>query len=261
MQSGPEIRLWVADGIAQGLRPWFTKFNAKPIDRRWLPVVESLYTWHHRQERYLRNTAAVARVALVYSQQTATFYGGEQAHEKVEDPALGFYQALIEARIPFEMVHDRLLDAAHIDRFKTLILPNIAALSTAQCEQLQTFVDRGGSLVATYETSLYDEWGARRADFGLAPLFGASFAGRLDGPMMNSYLQLEKGSCHWTFSSHPGRLRRRQPCHRCSQPRSGQTARRQLRFALDSGSFLSRSAHGRSLPASAEEQRAGCVHS
>ena len=192
VQSGAEIRLWVADGIAQGLRPWFTKFNAKPIDRRWLPVVADLYTWHHRSEKYLRNNSNLARVALVYSQQTATFYGGEKAHEKVEDPALGFYQALIEARIPFEMVHDRLLDPGHIDRFQTLILPNIAALSTAQCEQLAAFVRRGGSLVASYETSLYDEWGVRREDFGLASLFGASFAGRLDGPMMNSYLQLEK---------------------------------------------------------------------
>ena len=29
VQNGDEIRMWVADGIAQGLRPWFIKFNAK----------------------------------------------------------------------------------------------------------------------------------------------------------------------------------------------------------------------------------------
>ena len=29
VQNGSEIRMWVADGMAQGLRPWFTKFNAK----------------------------------------------------------------------------------------------------------------------------------------------------------------------------------------------------------------------------------------
>jgi hypothetical protein len=199
VQNGNEIRLWVADGIAQGLRPWFAKFNAKPIDKRWLPVVEELYTWHHRNERYLRNEKPLARVGLVYSQQTAAFYGGEQALAKVEDPSLGCYQALVEARIPFEMVHDRLLDAAHLAPFRTLILPNIAALSTQQCQQLRDFVQRGGGLVATYETSLYDESGVRRADFGLASLFGASFAGRLEGPMRNSYLTLEpepSGSFH-----------------------------------------------------------------
>lgn len=201
VQSGNEIRLWVVDGIAQGLRPWFTKFNAKPIDKRWLPVVEELYRWHYVNQRYLRNQDPLASVGMVYSQQTATFYGGEKAHSTVEDPALGFYQAMVEARIPFEMVHDRLLDDEHLRPFRTLVLPNIAALSTKQCEQLREFVARGGSLVATYETSLYDEWGVRRSDFGLASLFGASFAGGSEGPMMNSYLTLEKDAATGRF--HP----------------------------------------------------------
>ena len=201
VQNGDEIRLWVADGMAQGLRPWFTKFNAKPIDRRWLPVVEEMYQWHFANEGYLRNTKPLARVAMVYSQQTGAFYGGQKAEFKVGDPALGFYQALIEARIPFEMVHDRMLDHEHVDQFRTLILPNIAALSTAQCSQIEEFVERGGSVVATYETSLYDEWGVRRRDFGLASLFAASFTGSEQGPMLNSYLTLEKNPA--TGEYHP----------------------------------------------------------
>jgi Hypothetical glycosyl hydrolase 6/Beta-galactosidase trimerisation domain len=192
VQSSDEIRLWVVDGIAHNLRPWFTKFNGKVIDKRWLKVVEDLYGWHYRNERYLRNEQSLARVAVVYSQQTATFYGGEQARSRVEDHSLGFYQALVEARVPFDMVHDRLLDADHVRQYRTLILPNIAALSSAQCEQLKSFVARGGNLIATHETSLYDEWGAQRSDFGLASLFGASFAGRVDRNIHNSYLNVEK---------------------------------------------------------------------
>ncbi|MEO8371169.1 MAG: alpha-amylase family protein, partial [Candidatus Solibacter sp.] len=191
VQSGPEIRLWVLDGVANGLRPWFTKFAGSLYDKRWLKVVEDLYVWHHRNERYLRNERPLARVALVYSQQTSHFYGAQQARQKVEDHTLGYYQALIEGRVPFEMVHDQLLDAAHIDQFKVLVFPNIAALSTAQCAQIRAYVERGGSIVATHETSLYDEWGERRADFGLAELFGASFGGTIDARMQNSYLNLE----------------------------------------------------------------------
>jgi hypothetical protein len=191
VQSGPEIRLWAIDGIANGLRPWFTKFGGTMYDKRWLPVVEDLYVWHHRNERYLRNEEPLARVAMVYSQQTSHFYGGERARAKVEDHTLGYYQALIESRIPFEMVHDGLLDAAHIDKFRVLIFPNIAALSNAQCDQIRAYVQRGGSIVATHETSLYDEWGVRRKDFGLADLFGASFDGSIDARMQNSYLRLE----------------------------------------------------------------------
>lgn len=194
VQSGEEIRMWMADGIAQGLHPWFAKFNAKIIDRRWLPVIDEIYNWHYSNEHYLRNQKPLAQVGMVYSQQSASFYGGENARALVEDPALGFYQALIEARIPFEMVHDQMLSPEHIAQFRTLILPNIAALSDMQCEQLKKFVEGGGNIVATFETSLYDEWGVRRKDFGLGSLFAVTYAGRVQGPMLNSYLALKKES-------------------------------------------------------------------
>jgi len=126
----------------------------------------------------------------VYSQQTAHFYGGPAKREKVEDHILGVYQALVEARLPFEMVHEGLLDADRLSALKVLILPNIAALSDGQCRQLANFVAGGGSIVATHETSLCDERGRPRADFGLADLFGASPAGPTQGPMKNAYLRL-----------------------------------------------------------------------
>jgi hypothetical protein len=138
---------------------------------------------------------------MVYSQQAAAFYGGPEVEAKVNEPALGFYHALVEARIPFEMVHDGLLDRDHVDQYRTLVLPNIAALSTAQCNQIREYVERGGSVIATYETSLYDEWGVQRKDFGLASLFGASFSGVKEGPMLNSYLELEKDPA--TAQYHP----------------------------------------------------------
>jgi len=192
VQSADEIRMWVVDGVAHNLRPWFTKFNGKIIDRRWVKVIEDLYGWHHKHERYLRNEASLAEVGMVYSQQTASFYGGERAHAKVEDHALGFYQALVEARIPFDMVHDLMLEPKQIGRFKTLVLPNIAALSDRQCQQLKDFVGNGGNLIATHETSLYDEWGRHRKEFGLTDLFGASYAGQVDARVRNSYLNIEK---------------------------------------------------------------------
>jgi hypothetical protein len=191
VQNGNETRIWVLDGVANGLRPWFNKVSASVHDRRWLKVVEDLYVWQWQNERYLRNEEPVARIGLVYSQQTTTWYGGPQARQKVEDFSLGMYHALVEARMPFEMVNDHTLDTA-ANRFKLLLLPNIAALSDRQCEQLRGFVERGGSVLATYATSLYDEAGKRRPDFGLADLFGVSWRKTLDGPIPNSYLRVEE---------------------------------------------------------------------
>ena len=192
IQNPAEFRLFVADGVANGLRPWFTKFGGVIYDPRWLKPVADMYTMYYQWEPYLRNEAPVARVGLVYSQNTWFYYGGEEATQRVEDHALGYYHALVEARIPFEMVHDGLLDEENLRPFKTLILPNIAALSDAQCQQLRDFVQAGGSIIATHETSLYDEMGVQRKDFGLADLFGASYAGGIEGPQQNSYLAIER---------------------------------------------------------------------
>jgi len=94
--------------------------------------------------------------------------------------------------MPFEMVNDKLLDEDHLKPFKLLILPNIAALSDEQCDKLRRFVASGGSIVATFETSLYDEEGKPRPDFALKDLFGVSFDNDVEGPMKNSYLRLRE---------------------------------------------------------------------
>lgn len=179
VQNPNETVLWAVDGIAQGFRPWFTKFNAKPLDHRWFKPVEDLYVWHWKNEKYMRNERPLARVGLVSAPRTA------------EDHASGFYHAMVEARIPFEIVQDNQFDEAGLRQFKVLALPNIVNLSDAQCAQLKAFVERGGGLVATHETSLNDERGVRRGDFGLAGLFGASFAGNVIQRQQNAYVNFE----------------------------------------------------------------------
>ncbi len=190
VQSEAETRIWVAEGTANGMRPWFTKFSGVLYDKRWLDTVDKIYQVHYRAEKYLRNTVPMARVAMVFSERSYN-YGGEPWQQKSEDHALGMYHALIEARIPFEMVNDRLLDPEYLKPFRALVLPNIATLSDEQCNRLREYVQNGGSLVATFETSLYRPDGTRREDFGLADLFGASCEQGVEGPIPNSYLRLK----------------------------------------------------------------------
>jgi len=197
VQSEAEVRIWVANGTANGMRPWYTKFSGTLYDHRWLSFVEDIYKWHHKAEKYLRNEKPLATVAMVYSEQTQRFYGGEKYQDNADDHNKGMYHALIEARVPFEMVNEHYLDAQHIDHFKLLILPNIAALSESQCQQIKNYVDRGGSIIATFETSLYNENGEKRNDFGLNDLLGVSFNGEVEGPMKNSYLRLAKENGHF----------------------------------------------------------------
>jgi hypothetical protein len=90
----------------------------------------------------------------------------------VDLPHRGMVDALVRARIPYIPVHADQIGRAE-PRLSVLILPNLAAMSEGQCLAVRQFVERGGSLIATGQTSLYNQWGEPRADFALAELFGA----------------------------------------------------------------------------------------
>lgn len=192
MQNGAEIRLWAAEGLAHGKRPCFVKFSGVMYDnRRWLDTIPGIYENCYKHEKYLRNTAPIVRVGMLFSEQTDNNYGGAKWQQRSHDHSTGMYHALVESRVPFDMVNDRLLDEEHLNRFKLLVLPNIAALSDEQCRLLKRFVENGGSIVATFETSLYNEEGKIREDFGLRDVFGVSFDNGVEGPMQNSYLKFK----------------------------------------------------------------------
>ena len=198
VQSIDETLAFMHDGMAQGFRPWLIKFKAEVFDKRWVEPVAQAFAWHARHERYFRNTANLATVAMMQSIQTSSFYsaGGPINMQPIsamtaggnEGALNGCYQALLEARIPFSLADDRDLDSALGGQYKTIVLPNIAALSDEQCARIRDYVAWGGAIVATGETSLYDEWGKQRANFGLADLFGCDFGGQVDRKVDNSYI-------------------------------------------------------------------------
>ncbi len=195
-----EQRVWMADALASGARPWFHIVGSDQQDRRGFRSFEDFFDFHWRNEKYFRNLRSRADVALVYSQATLDFYrqsGGEGplgSPPRVNDSLQGAYQALLEARIPFDMLLAEDLENSVPDRYKEIILANTAMLSGSAVENLERFVEQGGGLVATFETSLYDETGKRREDFGLGKLFGAhTTTDGILGPLGHSYMRLEEG--------------------------------------------------------------------
>lgn len=168
----PEARLWVLEGFSAGVQPWWHHVGAYHEDRRMYRTIEPLNRWHKNNEARLINREPVATAGIVWSQQNTDFYGRDNPQELVDLPFRGFVNALIRARIPWLPVH-----ADHIDRDATklavLVLPNLAAMSENQCESVRRFVRRGGGLVITGESSLFNETGEARPDFGLSDILGA----------------------------------------------------------------------------------------
>ena len=61
-------------------------------------------------------------------------------------------------------------------------------MSDAQCEQLRAYVAAGGSLLATFQTSLFNERNERRQDFGLADVLGIHRTGEAIGTTGNAFM-------------------------------------------------------------------------
>lgn len=169
----PEVRLWALEGIAGGVQPWWHHVGSDQQDRRMLQSAGPLWQWHREREAYLINRRPVATVGLLWSQRNMDFFGRDDGGPHVDDPWNGWMQALIRARIPYVPVHvDDLERVAEELGLTLMILPNLAAMSDAQVDSVRRFVARGGNLLATGVSSLCNEWGETRDDFGLAEIFG-----------------------------------------------------------------------------------------
>lgn len=187
--SPEEIQLWINNGTAHGLSAWFTKFNGVVPDKRWVEPVAAAFGLQAAIEPVLADMTPTAEIAVIDPSTTLRHWAPEDRHN-AERHDLGFYHALVEARLPFELLSDQVLTAKELDRFKVIVLANASCLSDAQNEAIRAYVARGGSVVAAYETSLRDEFGKPRAEFGLADVFGARYQSGPRGIVKNTYVAL-----------------------------------------------------------------------
>jgi Hypothetical glycosyl hydrolase 6 len=166
-----EARMWAVEGFAGGIQPWWHHIGSVHEDRRQYDTAESLFGWHEEHEELLLDRDPVATVGLVWSQRSVDFHGRDDAETRSMLPYRGFAEALIRARVPYLPVH-----ADHVardsGRFAVLVVPNVGVLTDDQCAALRAFVDDGGGLVVTGESSGYDADGNRRDDLALADVLG-----------------------------------------------------------------------------------------
>ncbi|MBI3944420.1 MAG: beta-galactosidase trimerization domain-containing protein [Armatimonadetes bacterium] len=138
------------------------------------------------REPWLLGTEPLADVALVYSETSHNFYRRRETEKREArgqdwrnyiTEYTGTYKALMESQVPFDaLLGERITDDS-LSRYRVVLLPSTVCLSEAQMAALERYVRKGGGLVATYRTSLMDERGEFRDDFGLSSLLGVALVG------------------------------------------------------------------------------------
>jgi hypothetical protein len=139
-----------------------------------------LFHWHKANETNYTGLKPASKIALYHSHNVVP---GHQAGGYAKRPASGqyaeaafrgAYRALVEARLPFDLVVDETItgkDGAKVlGQYDALVLPNVTCMSDAEAKAIDAWVKAGGVLLATGETGFYDEKGAARDKPALASL-------------------------------------------------------------------------------------------
>ncbi|PKQ45372.1 alpha-amylase family protein [Confluentibacter flavum] len=195
-KSEPEINIWLAQCTSSGMIPWWVYLGSEVYDRRWMEIGRKYYQWLAKHEKHYFNKRSLARIGVVFSQKLNELYdapgpvpggyGGRPVNPNEKgntgDYLQGMYYALLEGRFAFDLIHEDNLELETLNNYDTLIMPNIALLSDEHAINIKEYVKRGGSLLATFETGVYDEWGEKRNDFALADIFNVHLNSGYQGP-------------------------------------------------------------------------------
>ncbi|MFO0957471.1 MAG: beta-galactosidase trimerization domain-containing protein [Isosphaeraceae bacterium] len=123
--------------------------------------------------------------ALLMSDNTRNFYGRAPGlvEERYMANVLGAFRTTVEEHLPTTILNDWNLNADDLAKYEVLILPNAACLDESQASAIRSYVEAGGGLVASLDTSLFDEYGNARDGFALADVLGVEHCGAVEaGP-------------------------------------------------------------------------------
>jgi hypothetical protein len=145
-----------------------------------------------KRKPWLTHKSPEPWAALVMSDNTKTFYG--RSSGKVEERYLahvfGAFRACVEEHLPTTMIEDWNLTSDELKKYAVLVLPNTACLDDSQLKAIKDYVQNGGGLVATLDTSLFNEFGDPRPNFGLADVFGVDYRGLPDSAISNEEIDV-----------------------------------------------------------------------
>lgn len=151
-----QLALEVYSCIAVGASPTVIDFPFPEgtLEPAFYKMLGRIYTEVEKLEPWLADCSLLADYAVLYSEESVN-YGGPARHQEAFFAAC---KSLVENHLLFQAVVPakiRQLEA------KVLIIPEANCLSWETIDEIEAFVRRGGKVLFTHESSMFDENGSR----------------------------------------------------------------------------------------------------
>ena len=191
-----EILLSCAQIAANGGSCWT---GTRIAPKKQIDALRTMGTFLRRHDPVYVNTRSLARAAVMWPNHTINFSPQTELAEddkgkdvKAVESAFhgnparcfdGAVEALFRNHVPFDVIDEETLSKGDLaDRYRVLILANAVCLAERHIEHIRGFVEAGGTLVASHQTSFCDEYGRPRGKPGLEEVFGIRAGGVEIGP-------------------------------------------------------------------------------
>lgn len=151
-----------------------------------LGLAKEVFTHMERVKDWVGRWKSLKTAGVYLAQETEFLYanpGDLQDRVGARSHLHSFFGALM--MLEHEHILTDVLTRRQLGRladYALIVLPNAVCLSAMEVEALRDYVRNGGTLMASYETSLADEWGNRQSNFRLADVFGVDFTGAAVDP-------------------------------------------------------------------------------
>ncbi|MBD3392459.1 MAG: hypothetical protein GF418_10285 [Chitinivibrionales bacterium] len=186
MENAVELKTWCWEAVGAGGGLWNAVIGGqspdKARDTRNAHLLDEHYSFQAESSALLAGLEPVAEVKLFYSQPTKAHFP-----QGFGSAVRGAERVLVENHYQYSFVPDINFSESALSGVKVLVLPDVAALSGEHIDVIREYVQGGGNLIASSRTSLFDENGASRSDFGLADALGCSFTGEEKDTRANGY--------------------------------------------------------------------------
>ncbi len=145
------------------------------LDEPAMRRLKTVFDFVEENGKLLRSVSPKPQAGILTGTQTIQWYQSASfVPQAYRNYCYGAGQLLKDIGYDAEPFLDYEMTAERLAKYKLVYVPNAPCLSEAQCSMLASYVEGGGTLLATHLTSIADEFGRPRRNYGLSELFGAS---------------------------------------------------------------------------------------
>jgi hypothetical protein len=158
-----------------GNAPLIGDLDGQGFSKRWFETAKETWEDVRNVDSRLEGIQPMCSTAMLYSEATREELAGQKQPLQFRQTVIGALEALTYVGRPVESLPEFRITTEELAKYEALVLPEVEVLSDAHADVIRRWVEKGGTVVASYNCGLLDEQNRRRINFPLADVFGVDY--------------------------------------------------------------------------------------